>query len=258
MINKIIDISKEAGSIIRDGFGSKLEMEYKTNLTDFVTNIDKTSEKKIIDFIKKQYPSHNIVAEESGSERNNSEFTWIIDPLDGTMNFAHGLPLFSVSIGVMKKNEIIAGVIYDVMNDTVFSSEKGSGAFQNNRKIAVSKNGEIEKSLLVTGFPYNIKDNPDFAMERFNEFIMTARGVRRLGSAALDMCYVANGAFDGFWEVTLNSWDMCAGHLLIEEAGGRVSNFINGDINYSTHNGLQLLATNTKIHSKMIEILNKY
>ena len=143
------------------------------------------------------------------------------------------------------------------MNDVVFSSEKGSGAFQNGKMMKVSKNSEIEKSLLVTGFPYNIKENPDFAIERFNKFVMTARGVRRLGSAALDMCYVANGTFDGFWEVTLNSWDMCAGHLLVEEAGGKVTNFSNIPIDYSNHIGIQLLATNNIIHMKMTEILNK-
>ncbi len=257
MINKIISISKEAGSIIRDGFGSKLDLEYKSNITDFVTNIDKASEKTIIDFIKKEYPTHNILAEESGIEKKNSEYTWVIDPLDGTMNFAHGLPIFSVSIGVMKNKEIIAGVIYDVMNHTVFSSEKGSGAFQNGKNINVSENSEIEKSLLVTGFPYNIKDNPDFAIERFNKFVTTARGVRRLGSAALDMCYVANATFDGFWEVTLNAWDICAGHLLIEEAGGKVTDFNNQVINYQKHNGLQLLATNNKVHKVMIKVLNE-
>ncbi len=155
MLEKIIEISKEAGKIIREGFKTKLTLEYKSNSSDFVTNIDKAAERKIIDFIKKEYPLHNILAEESGSENNNSEFTWIIDPLDGTMNFAHGLPIFSVSIGVMKKNKIIAGVIYDVMNNTIFSSEQGSGAFQNGRKITVSKNSDLEKSLLVTGFPYN-------------------------------------------------------------------------------------------------------
>ncbi len=252
MIDKIINISKEAGRIIRDGFKTKLTLEYKSNSSDFVTNIDKAAEKVIVDFIKKEYPTHNILAEESGSESKGSEYTWVIDPLDGTMNFAHGLPIFSVSIGVLKKDEIIAGVIYDVMNNVIFSSEQGSGAFQNGQKIMVSENPELSKSLLVTGFPYNIKDNPDFAIERFNKFLINSRGVRRLGSAAIDMCYVANGAFDGFWEVNLQPWDVCAGMLLIKEAGGEISNFTNDKIDIYAK---QLLATNGKVHDKMLEIL---
>jgi len=256
MIEKIIKISKEAGEIIRDGFGKKLEFEYKTNISDFVTNVDKEAENKIIEFIKKEYPTHNIVAEESGVDSKNSEYTWVVDPLDGTMNFAHGLPIFSVSIGVMKNSDIIAGVIYDVMNDTIYSAEKGSGAFQNEKIITVSENSDIEKSLLVTGFPYNIKENPDSAIEKFNNFLMNSRGVRRLGSAAIDLCYVANGTFDGFWEVSINAWDICAGHILLEEAGGKMTNFVGQKIDYSKHSGIQMLATNGKIDKKMMDILN--
>jgi len=254
MINKIITIAEEAGKIIRDGFGKKLELEYKTNISDFVTNVDKTSERKIIDFLKKEYPTHNIFAEESGIQNKGSEYTWVIDPLDGTMNFAHGLPIFSVSIGVVKNSEIIAGVIYDVMNNSLYSAEKGSGAFQNDKKISVSKNSDLEKSLLGTGFPYNIKENPDFAIERFNKFLLNSRGVRRLGSAAIDLCYVANGTFDGFWEVNLQPWDMCAGMLLVQEAGGKITNFKNENINIYTK---QLLASNSKIHDAMIKVLNE-
>jgi myo-inositol-1(or 4)-monophosphatase len=255
MIQKIVNISKEAGEIIREGFGKKLEFDFKTNSSDFATNIDKEAEKKIVDFIKKEYPTHNIIAEESGIDNNNSEYTWVIDPLDGTMNFAHGLPIFSVSIGVMKNSEIIAGVIYDVMSDTIYSAEKGSGAFQKEKKIAVSENSDLEKSLLVTGFPYNIKENPDFAIERFNKFLMNSRGVRRLGSAAIDLCYVANGTFDGFWEVSINAWDICAGHLLLEEAGGKMTNFAGQEINYNMHSGIQILATNGRVHLDMIRFL---
>jgi len=256
MLDKIIDISKEAGQIIRDGFGKQLTLEFKSTNTDFVTNIDKASELKIIEFINREYPTHNILAEESGRSDGSSDYTWVVDPLDGTMNFAHGLPIFSVSIGVMKKDEIIAGAIYDVMNDTIYSTEKGSGAYKNNVKINVSDNNDLQKSLLVTGFPYNIKDNPKNAFEKFTTFLKEARGVRRLGSAAIDCCYVASGAFEGFWEVTLNSWDICAGHLLIEEAGGKVTNFSGDDIDYSKFDEIELLATNTKVHEKMINILN--
>lgn len=253
MINRIMGISREAGEIVREGFGKKLQLEYKTNISDFVTNVDKASERKIIDFIKKEYPKHNILAEESGSDILDSEYTWIIDPLDGTMNFAHGLPIFSVSIGLMKSNELIAGAIYDVMNNIMFSTEKGCGSFQNGNKINVSKNSDLEKSLLVTGFPYNIKQNPDNAIEKFNRFVLNSRGVRRLGSAAIDLCYVANGTFDGFWEVNLHPWDMAAGMLLVKEAGGKITDFMN---NKNSIFSKQLLATNGKVHKKMIKILN--
>ena len=257
MLEKIIDISKEAGEIIKVGFGKQLTLEFKSTHTDFVTNIDKASELKIIKFINKEFPTHNILAEESGRSNGSSDYTWVIDPLDGTMNFAHGLPIFSVSIGVMKKDEIIAGVVYDVMNDEVYSAEKGSGAFKNGRKINVSDSHELQKSLLVTGFPYNIKDNPKNAFEKFIAFLKEARGVRRLGSAAIDCCYLASGAFDGFWEVTLNSWDICAGHLLIEEAGGKVTNFIGNNIDYNKYDEIELLATNGKIHHEMMRVLNQ-
>ena len=253
MINKIMGISREAGEIVREGFGKKLQLEYKTNISDFVTNVDKASERKIINFIKKEYPKHNILAEESGSDILDSEYTWVIDPLDGTMNFAHGLPIFSVSIGLMKENEIIAGVVYDVMNNIMFSSEKGGGAFQNGNRIHVNGNYDLEKSLLVTGFPYNIKQNPDNAIEKFNRFVLNSRGVRRLGSAAIDLCYVANGTFDGFWEVNLHPWDMAAGMLLVKEAGGKITDFMN---NKNSIFSKQLLATNGKVHKKMIKILN--
>ncbi|NOX64512.1 MAG: inositol monophosphatase, partial [Chlorobi bacterium] len=225
MLDKIIKISKEAGEIIREGFGKKLTLEYKTNVTDYVTNIDKASEELIINFIRKEFPTHNILAEESGRSDGNSEYTWVVDPLDGTMNFAHGLPIFSVSIGVMKNEEIIAGVVYDIMMGIVYSSEKGSGAFANEKKLSVSDTTDLGKSLLVTGFPYDIKDNPKNAIGKFSDCLKAASGVRRLGSAAIDCCYIAAGSFDGFWEVRLNAWDICAGHLIIEEAGGRVTNF---------------------------------
>lgn len=252
MINKIIEISREAGEIIRDGFGKKFILEYKTNISDFVTNIDKASEKKIIDFINVEYPTHNILAEESGVENKGSDFTWVIDPLDGTMNFAHGLPIFSVSIGVLKGDELIAGVIYDVISDKIYTTEKGSGAFQNGNRIGVSQNSDLEKSLLVTGFPYNIKQNPDNAIEKFNRFVMNSRGVRRLGSAAIDLCYVANGIFDGFWEVNLKPWDMAAGMLLVEEAGGKITDFRNNSVSIFNK---QLLASNGKVHNQMVKTL---
>jgi myo-inositol-1(or 4)-monophosphatase len=252
MVNDIISISREAGEIVRKGFGTILEIEYKTNVKNLVTHIDKSSEKLIIDFIRKKYPSHNILAEESGEQNNNSEYQWVIDPLDGTTNFAHGLPIFSVSIGLLKGKEIIAGVIYDVMQDIVYSAEKGSGAFADRKQILVSENNKLSHSLLVTGFPYNISDNPEGALDIFTTITKASRGIRRLGSAAIDLCYVANGIFDGFWEVHLQPWDMAAGMLLVEEAGGKVTGFKNEPVDIFTK---KILATNGKIHDEIMGFL---
>ncbi|MEP0860064.1 MAG: inositol monophosphatase [Ignavibacterium sp.] len=255
MINDIIQIAKEAGGIIRNAHGTKFSVEVKSNnLKNLVTEIDKKSEKTITEFIRKNYPTHNILAEEGGEHKSSSEYLWVIDPLDGTTNFAHGLPIFSVSIGVQYKNETVAGVVYDVMRDVLYSAEKGSGAYENEKRITVNSNHSIEESLLVTGFPYNVAENPEKVFERFIEMLKVARAVRRLGSAAIDFCYVANGVFDGFWEVHLNPWDICAGKLIVEEAGGKVTDFNGNSISIFNKT---ILSTNGKIHNKMIELLNK-
>jgi myo-inositol-1(or 4)-monophosphatase len=232
----------------------RLNVEYKSNESDLVTNIDKASEKLITDFIKKKYPQHGILAEEGGEIKNGSEYTWVIDPLDGTVNFTHGLPIFSVSIGLQKNNKIIAGVVYDVMQDIIYSAEEGSGTYANSQKIMVNSNSNLAHSILVTGFPYNIRENPYNALEKFTAFIRASRGMRRLGSAAIDLCYVAKGVFDGFWEVYLNPWDICAGKLIVEEAGGIVTDFSGNQIGIFSK---QILATNGKVHNDMLEILNK-
>lgn len=255
MIQDIIYIAKEAGETIRNAHGTRFSIEIKSNnLKNLVTEIDKKSERTIIDFIKKKYPAHNILAEEGGETKSSSDYLWVIDPLDGTTNFAHGLPIFSVSIGLQYKNETIAGVVYDVMHDVIYSAEKGSGSFENNKKISVNSNENIEESLLVTGFPYNVAENPEKVFERFIEMLKAARAVRRLGSAAIDFCYVATGVFDGFWEVHLNPWDICAGKLIVEEAGGKVTDFYGNPISIFNKT---ILSTNGKIHDKMIELLNK-
>ena len=253
MLNKIIDISKEAGEIIRDGFRKNVKIDFKTGENNLVTEIDKKAENCIIDFIKKEFPDHSILAEESGQSNGNSEYLWVIDPLDGTSNFAHGLPIFSVSIGLRKNRKTVFGVIYDVMRDEVFAAEKGSGAFVDNDKINVSSNDKIEKSLLVTGFPYEIGEKLDRSLDVFKEFLKYSRGVRRLGSAAIDLCYVANGSFDAFWEEKLNPWDVCAGMLIVEEAGGKICDFTGKPIDIYSK---EILASNSHIESKMLEIIN--
>ncbi|MBU0561220.1 MAG: inositol monophosphatase [Bacteroidetes bacterium] len=253
MIRTLEEAAIIAGNIIRDGFRKQFSIEFKTNKMNLVTEIDKKAESAIINYVQKNFPSHGIIAEESGSTGAKSKYVWVIDPLDGTTNFAHGLPIFSVSVGLMKSGKTICGVIYDVMRDAMYSAEVGSGAFMNGEKIKVNENDDLEEGVIVTGFPYNIRENPDNAIEKFNRFLMNARAVRRLGSAAIDFCYVAEGVFDGFWEVHLNPWDVCAGKLIVEEAGGIVTNFKNEKTDIFSS---QMLATNGKVHNKMLEILN--
>jgi len=253
MIDDIIQISKEAGELIRNAFGKAHSIEFKTNELNLVTETDKASEKLITDFIKKKYPSHGILAEEGSDLNKSAEYLWVVDPLDGTTNFAHGLPIFSVSIGLQKNGETIAGVVYDVMRDVLFSAEKGSGSFENGKRISVSKNENLGHSVLVTGFPYDIRENPDKAYERFIAFLKQARAIRRLGSAAIDFCYVANGVFNGFWELSLHPWDICAGKLIVEEAGGIVADFDGNKIDIYSK---RILATNGLVHQKMIDVLN--
>jgi len=250
MIKDILEIAGIAGDIIRKGFGNNFQIEYKTSEKNLVTEIDKKSENTIVDFINKKFPTHNILTEESGEHKKSSDYIWVIDPLDGTTNFAHGLPIFAVSIGVMKENEIVAGVVYDVMRNIFYSSEKGSGSFANDTKIRVSNNDKISLGVLATGFPYNIEDNPYNAFERFESLTKRARAVRRLGSASIDFCYVANGVFDGFWEVSLFPWDICAGKLIVEEAGGIVTDFSGNETNVFTK---QIIASNKKIHQQMVD-----
>ena len=255
MIDDLINIAKEAGSVIREGFGKSVKIEFKTGDNNLVTEIDKASEKVITDFIKKKYPSHSILAEEGSGEQKDSEYLWVIDPLDGTTNFAHGLPIFSVSIGLQKNGETIAGVVYDVMRNIIFSAELGSGVEADSEKLTVSNEDNLAHSMLVTGFPYNKKENPDKLFERFIALTKTARGVRRLGSAAIDFCYLASGVFDGFWEVHLHPWDICAGKLIVEEAGGLVTDFHGNKTNIYTK---RILSTNGKIHKQLIEVMNSF
>lgn len=246
----------EAGAFLQYNIGKVKNIERKHGEeTNLVTEIDKQSEALIIKKIKHRYPKHDILGEESGAEKLSSKYRWIIDPLDGTTNYTHGLSLFCVTIGVEYNGEIIAGVIYDPMAGELFTASKGSGAFLNGTKIAVSATSRLIDSLLVTGFPYNVKSNPDKVVEHFVTFLPLAQGVRRLGSAALDMAYIACGRLDGYWEVFLNPWDKAAGILIVREAGGTVTTF-DGDhikVIYQPNT----LASNGIIHDDMINVLKK-
>jgi len=253
MLELAIEAARETGKILKHHIGRPKQVEHKLGQeTNLVTEIDRKAEETILRIIKSRYPAHDVLAEESGKHNQISDYRWIIDPLDGTINFTHGVPIFCVSIALEYKGEIVLGVIYDPNLDELFVAERGRGASLNNRPIRVSTTNNLRESLLVTGFPYDISVNPDHAIERFVAFLKEARAVRRLGSAALDLCYVAAGRFDGFWEVYLNPWDMAAGVLLVQEAGGTYTDFRGYP---SSIYDKQILASNGLIHESMIQIL---
>ncbi len=222
--------------------------------TNLVTEMDKKAEELIIDRIRRRFPHHDVLGEESGSARRKSEYRWIIDPLDGTTNFTHGLPIFCVSIGLEYRGDVILGVIYDPNLGELFTVQKGKGAYLNKRPLRVSSTTTLIESLVVTGFPYEIRNNPDEAVRHFTNFLKEAQAVRRLGSAALDLCYVAAGRFDGYWEIALNPWDMVAGRLLVEEAGGKCTDLRGFP---STIYDKPLLASNGRIHEQMVKVLQR-
>ncbi|MFA6455884.1 MAG: inositol monophosphatase family protein [Bacteroidota bacterium] len=256
MLQVAIEAALEAGKFLKTNVGNIKHIERKIGQeTNLVTEIDKQSEAMIIRKIHSHYPLHAILGEEGGSSAQQSEFRWIIDPLDGTTNFTHGLPIFSVTIGVEHKGDMIAGVIYDPNADELFTAEKGKGAFLNGKKISVSTTDTLINSLVVTGFPYNVKENPENVIQHFINFLPVAQGVRRLGSAAIDLAYVACGRFDGYWEVFLNPWDKAAGVLIVKEAGGSVTNFFNDSTD--TVFRPNTLASNGRIHQQMLDILHK-
>ena len=255
MLQLAIDAALEAGRFLKMNVGKIKQIEHKQGEErNLVTEIDKKAEHLIIDKIKKRYPHHDFLGEESGSHKAVSDYKWIIDPLDGTTNFTHGLPIFCTSIALECKGEILLGAIYDPNADELFTAEKGKGAYLNNRKIHVSQATRLMESLMVTGFPYDIKVNPYNAVQHFSNILMECQAVRRLGSAALDLSYVACGRFDGFWEVTLNPWDMAAGVLFVQEAGGKFTNFKGFPSDIYTPN---VLATNGLVHNQLVEVLRR-
>ncbi|MBA7715071.1 Inositol-1-monophosphatase [subsurface metagenome] len=258
-----IKAAKEAGSILRENLGRIRKIDYKGKArpapiywggVNLVTDIDRKAEERIIGIIKKEHPSHDILTEERRIEEKGSQYKWIIDPLDGTTNYVHGYPRYCVSIALEKNGEVILGVVYDPVPDELFLAEKGKGATLNGRKISVSKINKLDKSLLATGFPYDRRERADEYLKIYREFMVNSQGVRRDGSAALNLCYTANGRFDGFWEEQLAPWDVAAGSLIVTEAGGRVTDFKGDRIDIYEK---EILASNGKIHKEMEETLAK-
>jgi myo-inositol-1(or 4)-monophosphatase len=250
----LFEAADEAAKIITSHYNQVFRIGRKKEYNDLVTEVDHESERKIIEVIHKHFPEHNVLSEECGDLNMTSDYVWIVDPIDGTVNYAHALPIFSVSIGLEINKEVIMGTVYNPILNERFYSEKGKGAYLNDMKISVSKTEKLRDSLLVTGFPYGAKDNAGNCIDHFVNFLKLGLPIRRLGSAAFDLCYVACGRFDGYWEVALNPWDMSAGALILNEAGGKLTRFLGDEFSIYKK---QVLATNGKIHDEMIEVLKK-
>ena len=256
MLSEILELAistaREVGALQRDRFEGPREIETKSSAIDLVTDVDRASDQLVLERISSQRPDDEILLEETGRHAGRSGVRWIVDPLDGTTNYAHGFPHYAVSIGVEKDGTRELGVIYDPMKDELFSVQRGAGAFRNGKPIGVSQETKLERALLATGFAYDVHQAPDNNLEHFGRFIKRAQAVRRAGAAALDLAYVACGRFDGFWELELHPWDVAAGLLLVEEAGGRVSDLNGGPVPAA---GNRLLASNGHLHEPMLEVL---
>ena len=224
MLEFAITIARQAGELLRSRVGSRIEVSHKGAI-NLVTDVDLASERLISEAIATHYPRHQVLAEESGLGENRSEYRWIVDPLDGTTNYAHGYPVFCVSIALEHRGRVILGVVYDPMRDELFVAERGAGATLNQRRIRVSKTPDLSLGLLSTGFPYDLRTSDLKNLDHWTNFSMKAQALRRDGAAALDLCYVACGRYDGFWELNLSPWDTAAGVLIVEEAGGKTSDF---------------------------------
>lgn len=251
MLNFAIGVARDAGALLRDRLGTRIDISHKGSI-NLVTDVDLASEKLIREAISTYYPRHEILAEEGGLTESSSEYRWVVDPLDGTTNYAHGYPVFCVSIALEHQGEIVVGVVYDPMREELFTAERGGGAALNSRPIRVSMIDDLTQGILSTGFPYDIKTSKLTNLDHWANFAMNAQALRRDGAAALDLCYVACGRYDGFWELNLSPWDTAAGALIVAEAGGRVTDFTGGAFsNYKP----EVVASNGKIHDLMIEVL---
>jgi myo-inositol-1(or 4)-monophosphatase len=243
------EIAREAGALLLEYSRRPLVISYKRP-SDLVTEADRSSEALIVKRLLERFPSHAVVSEEGGGQKTASDYCWYVDPLDGTTNFAHGFPIFCVTLGLAFRGEVIAGAVYDPMRDELFAAERGAGAYLNGKRIRVSRIARLSESLVATGFaPYSFDHGLN--LQFFFRFTRHSHGVRRAGSAALDLCSVAAGRFEGFWELKLNSWDKAAGSLLVTEAGGRMSDLRGGPFQLL---GDQVFASNGLVHEEMCAI----
>jgi myo-inositol-1(or 4)-monophosphatase len=247
-----VELAKEAGQVLMDCFERRLVVESKSSEIDLVTEADVASEKLIVKAIRERYPEHGVLSEEGLGEKQAGEFLWLIDPLDGTTNYAHGYPVFCVSIALQREGETVLGVTYDPVRDELFCAEKGQGAYCNGRRLSVSGAINLRRSLLATGFPYARASIEDNNVAEFGRIMPRVQGVRRGGAATLDMAYVAAGRLDGYWEFHLSPWDWAAGDLLVQEAGGRTSDVSGQPWRLRSKN---MVATNGLLHEEMLAVL---
>lgn len=249
-----VEAARQAGEVLQECARAGFHIEHK-NVINLVTDADRRAEQRIVDVIQKVVPFHRILAEERGlTRRSASPYQWVVDPLDGTTNFAHGFPSYCVSIGVEYKGRGLIGVVFDPTRDELFTAQRDKGAFLNGAPISVSSVDHLDRALLATGFAYDIRETPNNNLDHFARFALQAQGLRRTGTAALDLCYVAGGRFDGYWEVALNPWDMAAGIVILEEAGGKVTNF-KGEM-HSIYEK-ELVASNGRLHQAMLTVLQQ-
>ena len=253
-LSYVENLARQSGAILRAGYDTEHQVGYK-GVIDLVTEVDHLSEELLLGAIQRDFPGHHIFSEETGVIQGSDEHVWYIDPLDGTVNYAHHIPIFCVSIAYAFRGTLTLGAVYDPMRDEMFLAERGKGAHLNGRPLRVSSTTELQKSLLVTGFPYTAWDTPQDNFDNFVKFGKLSRGVRRLGSAAIDLCYVAAGRFDGFWEMALNPWDVAAGGLIVEEAGGHVTS-VSGEADYIS-SPQSVLACTPGIQTRMLEELGR-
>jgi myo-inositol-1(or 4)-monophosphatase len=256
MLNFAIQTAREAGKILADKFGRALQVSNKGDI-DLVTEADLAAERLIVERIRSYHPRHRILTEESGDVAEagaaDDPHKWIIDPLDGTTNYAHGYPVFCVSVALEHEGRVVLGVVYDPARDELFAAERGEGATLNGRRVRASETDELNRALICTGFPYDVRGRTDFA-RHFRDFIMKAQSVRRDGAAALDLAYVAAGRFDGFYEEGLRPWDVAAGVLLVEEAGGRVTHYDGSPFHIYRP---PIAASNGLVHDAMLGVLRE-
>ena len=248
-----VQAALEGGKVLLRKFGGALQIRHKGEV-DLVTEADGEAEETIVSLLRETFPRHAILAEERGGDGMESPYRWIIDPLDGTTNFAHGFPWFAVSIALEHAGEVVLGVVYNPFHRELFCAEKGRGAYLNDVQLRVSQTRCLDQALLATGFPYDRKQSPVNNYDHFVNFQQSAQACRRAGAAALDLAYTAAGRLDGYWEMKLKPWDVAAGKLLVEEAGGRVSDFSDNPLALC---GQEILASNNLIHREMIAVLRK-
>jgi len=251
-----VELVRAAGAILREGYGRAHAPERKGRI-DLVTEYDRRSERRVLERLRERFPDHAILAEESGAHAGSApgspaDVRWIVDPLDGTTNFAHNYPFFCVSVAAEVGGRLAAGAVYDPVRDELFAAAAGCGATLDGRPIRVSDVARVEDALLVTGFPYDVREHPERSLPAFAAFLVRAQAIRRDGSAALNLCYLACGRFDGFWESSLSPWDVAAGALLVREAGGLVTAYDGGEFRID---GRQILASNGRIHEEMRDVL---